>query len=261
MSRAERRRAEREQKKRGGIQKPDAQAPVAILNFSTMSTQEVGKRTGTETETLKAWEAWKTEDIKKKLMIEMQQKMDQFQDYSTVCNIIITMKALEGFRYGKAAAQWIQKHYSACTYAAEQTKMREIYQDLHERWGINIEFDEPDINELMGIDYVDWRREYCKMKIPAQVYALIWDDSANIERAQMQIAVLWELCEEFGFHKKGGKDGTMLEKFMRGLDQKYNDVWNNPKGITQGLEMINRKYNANVDISKGIRKTVDFFDL
>lgn len=119
MNRAEIRRQEKKNKKRidkaeSFLKKagfPEFKLPPAPMRTSNLSVQEAANLTGAKVAVLEQWRREQTEKIKKACIVEAQEKLDKAEEYSTLCNIIASLKALEGFRYGKAAAAHLLEHY------------------------------------------------------------------------------------------------------------------------------------------------------
>ena len=219
--------------------------PPAPLRIFNLSTEKVAELTGTDVAVLDQWRKEQVEKIQKELIIEAQEKLDKAENYITLCTIMTTMKALEGFRYAKSAARHIIKNYEDSVQYTTKEKVRETYNDLHERWGIEFEFDEPDLDSEMGFDTYDWRYEYIGMHVPPSVYGKIWDDSKELMKAVMTMAMLWELCEDFGFHKKKFQ---MLNKFKAGLQKKYDAI--TERSFEQIEKMILEKYGLGINWEK-----------
>lgn len=127
--------------------------------------------------------------------------------------------------------------------------------------GLEIEFDVPELNQIMGFDAVDWRQEYIGRNVPVSVIDKIANDAKNIQSVETQIAVLWELCEEFGFakHKKGA--GSMLDKFMRGTKEKYDKIDTENRGVSKALKMLREKYEIDISWTENTMRTIERFDL
>ena len=269
MSRAEQRRrdkADKKDRKRAeAILKqmgfPEFQLPPAPMRTMNLSDHEVASITGTKIAVLEQWRREQTEEIKKACIAEAQEKLDTAETFITVSNIIVTLSALEGFHWAKSASNWILEHYQEHLDKVTKENIRETYEKLHEKWGIEMEFDVPDLNILMGFEEVDWTVEYIGRKIPYTVYEKVWNDSKNIQSVFTQLAVLWELCEEFGFakHKKGAV--TMLDKFMEGTRKKYLSIDAAKHGARDTLKMLSEKYEIDVDWSRSMQETIDRFDL
>lgn len=269
MSRAEQRRKQREQKKadkqmnavlrQAGF--PEFQLPPAPMRTNKLSMQEVANLTGTKVAVLENWRKEATAEIEKACIATAQEKLNDAETFITVSNIIATLSSLQGFHWARSAANWILEHYNEHLEEITEENIRETYEKLHERWGIEMEFDVPDLNILMGFEEVDWTAEYIGRKIPYTVYEKVWNDSKNIQSVFTQLAVLWELCEEFGFakHKKGAV--TMLDKFMEGTRKKYLSIDAAKHGARDTLKMLSEKYEIDVDWSRSMQETIDRFDL
>ena len=269
MSRAELRRQERSQKKdrkkaetllkQAGF--PAFQMPPATMRTTNLSTAEVANLTGVKVAVLEQWRREQTEEIKKACMVEAQEKLDKAEEYSTLCNIITSLKALDGFRYGKAAAAHLLENYSECVETAEKQNIRKTYEELHEKWGIELEFDSPELNKEMGFDDVNWMEEYIGRNIPYSVYEKIWDDSRNIQSVCTQLAVIWELCEEFGFAKHKSGSGNMLDKFMHGTKEKYDQIDRMKHGARDTMKLLKEKYDIDIGWAEKTEDTIRRFDL
>lgn len=269
MSRAEQRRKQREQKKadrqmnavlrQAGF--PEFQLPPAPMRTTNLLDREVANITGTKIAVLEQWRREQTEEIKKACIAEAQEKLDTAETFITVSNIIVTLSSLQGFHWARSAANWILEHYNEHLEEITEENVRETYEKLHKKWGIEMEFDVPDLNTLMGFEEVDWTVEYIGRKIPYTVYEKVWNDSKNIQSVFTQLAVLWELCEEFGFakHKKGTV--TMLDKFMEGTRKKYLSIDAAKHGARDTLKMLSEKYEIDVDWSRSMQETIERFDL
>ena len=132
MGRAElRRQAKSRKKEQEKISKvlknagfPEFQLPPAPLKTTNLSTQEVANITGTKIAVLEQWRKEQTEEIRKACILEAQEKLDKAENFITLCNVITSLKALEGFRYGRAAAEYMLSHYSESVVASEKTISR-----------------------------------------------------------------------------------------------------------------------------------------
>lgn len=168
MNRAElRRRAKDQKKEQGKMNKmlrqaglPEFTIPPAPVRTTNLSMEEVSRITSTEIAVLEQWRKEQIEEIKKECILEAQERLDQAENFITLCNVFTSLKALEGFRYAKAAATHLLEHYSESTVSAEKQNIRKTYEELHEKWGIEMEFDTPELNKEMGFEEVDWMKNY-----------------------------------------------------------------------------------------------------
>lgn len=269
MGRAElRRQAKRRKKEQEKISKvlknagfPEFQLPPAPLKTTNLSTQEVANITGTKIAVLEQWRKEQTEEIRKACIIEAQEKLDQAENFITLCNIITSLKALEGFRYGRAAAEHMLSHYSESVVASEKNNIQTTYKELQKKWGIELEFEDPDLNKEMGFEDANWMEEYIGRNIPYSVYEKIWDDSRNIQSVYTQLAVIWELCEEFGFAKHKSGSGNMLDKFMHGTKEKYDQIDQMKHGARDTMKLLKEKYDIDIGWAEKTEDTIRRFDL
>lgn len=240
---------------------PEFRHPLAPVRMTNLSDQEAANMAGVRIGALHQWKKEQEELIRKAAIMEAQEKLDQAENFITLCNVITSLKALDGFRYAKAAASYMLEHYSESVVTSEKQNIRNTYQELHEKWGIELEFDEPELNKELGFNEVDWMAEYIGMHIPFSVYNRIWEDSRNIQSVFTQLAVLWELCEDFSFakHKKGAE--TMLMKFMRGTKAKYDQIEAMQHGARDTMKMLLERYEVDIGWSEKTQATIDRFDL
>lgn len=272
MSRADRRRLEKQQKKESSkqanqanqeidLQLPKVKLSAAHMPVSSMPLEKIQNATGVRLAILKEWQEGREKEIRALLIREMQEKLDKFESYITLCNIVATMSALRGFRYGKAAATYLYDHYSGGVDLATRESVRESYEWLHDNWGIEMEFDDPDLNKELGLDIVDWRDVYTKEHIPLAVYDKIYNDAQNIERLHMQPAVIWALCEGFGFHKYLDSPSNKLKKFMALAQEKYDLLLEMDRGGTYGKEILMEKYGVDIGWSDKLQETAERFNM
>lgn len=264
MSRAELRRQKRQQEKRkDALRKgvPEVFLPPAPMQIANLTDQEVAKAVGVKIAVLEQWKKEQMALIRKAAMIEAQEKLDRAENFITFCNILTSLKALDGFRYARAAANHLLENYNDSIVSSEKQKARSTYEELHEKYGIEFEFDEPELNKELGFDEVDWRYEYIGQNIPISVYDKIWKDAKNTQSVFTQLAVLWELCEEFGFAKHKSGSGNMLAKFMRGTKEKYDRMEQMEHGVREITKLLKKKYDIEIAWGTEVQKTIDRFDL
>lgn len=269
MGRAELRRQaksrKKEQEKLSKVLKnagfPEFQLPPAPLKTTNLSATEAANLTGTKVAVLEQWRKEQTEEIRKACIMEAQEKLDQAENFITLCNVITSLKALEGFRYAKAAAGYLLEHYSESVAASEKQNIQETYRELSDKWGIEIEFEVPELNKEMGFEEVDWMENYIGLHIPYSVYEKIWNDSRNIQSVCTQLAVIWELCEEFGFAKHKSGSGNMLDKFMHGTKEKYDQIEQMKHGARDTMKLLKEKYEIDIGWTEKTEETIRRFDL
>ena len=269
MGRAElRRQAKSRKKEQEKISKvlknagfPEFQLPPAPLKTTHLSIPEAAKLTGSKIAVLEQWRKEQTEEIRKACIMEAQEKLDQAENFITLCNIITSLKALEGFRYAKAAAGYLLEHYSESVVALEKQNIQETYRELSDKWGIEMEFEAPELNKEMGFEDANWMEEYIGRNIPYSVYEKIWDDSRNIQSVYTQLAVIWELCEEFGFAKHKSGSGNMLDKFMHGTKEKYDQIDQMKHGARDTMKLLKEKYDIDIGWAEKTEDTIRRFDL
>ena len=168
---------------------------------------------------------------------------------------------MEGFRYAKAAAGYLLEHYSESVVASEKQNIQKTYRELSEKWGIEMEFEDPDLNKEMGFEDANWMEEYIGRNIPYSVYEKIWNDSRNIQSVCTQLAVIWELCEEFSFAKHKSGSGNMLDKFMHGTKAKYDQIDQMKHGARDTMKLLKEKYDIDIGWTEKTEETIRRFDL
>lgn len=265
MNRAEMRRQKKQQEKVNHVLKkagvPEFRPPVAPMRITGLSDQELANMTGVKVAALEEWRKEQTEMIWKKAAMEAQEKLDMAEDFITLCNIITSLKALEGFRYAKAAALYLVEHYKESVEYSEKQNIRKTYEELHEKWGVEFEFDEPELNGELGIAGDDWMEEYIGKNIPYSIYCKIYNDSKNIQSVYTQLATMWELCEGFGFHKHPDTAGNKMNKFMKGTKEKYDWMDKKEHGASEVAKILKEKYDITVGWSENTEETIKRFGL
>lgn len=103
--------------------------------------------------------------------------------------------------------------------------------------------------------------EYIGRNIPYSVYEKIWNDSRNIQSVYTQLAVIWELCEEFGFAKHKSGSGNMLDKFMYGTKEKYDRIDSMKHGARDTMKLLKEKYDIDIGWIEKTEDTIRRFDL
>lgn len=265
MSRAEMRRQKRQQEKINSALKkagvPEFQIPVAPMRLTGLTDQELANMTGAKVVELETWRKEQTELIEKAAIKQAQETLDRAEEYITFHNILTSFLALDGFRYGKAAANYLLENYNECTKKVKQEGARKTYENLNKKFGIEFEFDEPDLNKELGFEDVDWMNDYIHMNIPYSVYCRIQDDARNIQNVYTLLAVIWELCEGFGFHKHPDSAGNKLDKFMRETKEKCERIDRMEHGARDTARMLKEKYKIDIGWEPGIQETIERFDL
>lgn len=265
MSRAEMRRQKRQQEKINSALKqagiPEFRPPVAPMRITGLSDQELANMTGVKIAALEEWRKEQKEIIERAAIKEAQERLDRAENFIVFCNILTSMKALDGFRYAKAAANHMLENYNNSIVPSNPDEAKQNYKELHEKYGIEFEFDDPQINEELGFGDIDWMKDYIGMNIPYSVYCKIHDDAKNIQSVFTQLAVIWELCEDFGFHKHPDSAGNKLNKFMIGTKEKYDRIDRMKHGARDTARMLKQKYNIDIGWESGTQETIERFDL
>lgn len=265
MSRAEMRRQKRQQEKINSALKqagiPEFRPPVAPMRITGLSNQELSNMTGVKIAALEEWKKEQKEIIERAAIKEAQERLDRAEYFIVFCNILTSLMALDGFRYGKAAAKYMLENYNKCTVKAESENAKETYEYLNKKFGIEFEFDDPQINEELGFGDIDWMKDYIHMNIPYSVYCRIQDDARNIQNVYTQLAVIWELCEGFGFHKHPDSAGNKLDKFMRETKEKCDRIDRMKHGARDTVRMLKEKYKIDIGWEPATEETIDRFDL
>lgn len=145
--------------------------------------------------------------------------------------------------------------------ASEKNNIQTTYKKLQDKWGIDLEFEDPELDKEMGFEDANWMEEYIGRNIPYSVYEKIWDDSRNIQSVCTQLAVIWELCEEFGFAKHKSGSGNMLDKFMHGTKEKYDQIDRMKHGARDTMKLLKEKYDIDIGWAEKTEDTIRRFDL
>lgn len=128
-------------------------APVNVLYGSQ---QQVQKDFGLSIQELKVYLERMEKQIKDDCISECQEKLCKAEDYIAVANLLIAIYAIKMSRkdreHTKDLIQRMLDNLSAATEYVERVGITEAYQQAHEDFDINIEFDSIDINKEFGFE-------------------------------------------------------------------------------------------------------------
>lgn len=232
-------------------------ASSAVAQFGPIRLNGIEKEkildiTGLSMAQLDAWVNEQREDIDKRTEKKYQALLYQAENVIAVLYVVSILKSLEGYHWGRSASNHIIEHFPELSKHMQMEELKPAYEYLHEKWGIEFEFDEAESNRLIhpAADSPDWRDDYFKdMGIPDAVVSHVltkyWRDAYNVAIYEMQLGMLWELCEDFGFHKKPG----MMERFMKGMKTKFEYVDIDECHPEEIKRMLKNKYGMEVNIS------------
>ncbi len=247
-----------------GLPKPEK--PNVLERVSGLSVDELGKLTGLDILRLKKWKDETMAEMEKELLIkfeaEYQKRLSAAENEIIVITLMTVLSSLEGYHWARSASNWIVEHYDTISEKISTKNLKEIYDYIHEKWGVEFEFTEDESNSLIRDDIVDWREEYFKgLKLPTPVmdmiYEGIWDDATAAVAYMSQLSVLWEICEDFGFHKKKG----MMERFYNGLSEKFSAIQRNDPKPSEVEEMLVKKYNFSFEWKNSTCRVKEKLDL
>lgn len=120
------------------------------VSIGGMTIYDVSRATGTKIETLKRYLKARENEIFEGVRKEAQENILKAEDYITVSNILCSMWAIhETWGYTKSIQRFID-NYNAASQALNKMGVQDMYNMLHEMTGVEIEFDNVDLNKEFG---------------------------------------------------------------------------------------------------------------
>lgn len=120
------------------------------VSIGGMTIYDVSRETGAKIETLKRYLSAREKEISEGIQKEAQEKILKAEDYITVSNILCSMWAIhETWGYTKSIQRFID-NYNAASQALNKMGVQDMYNMLHEMTGVEIEFDNVDLNKEFG---------------------------------------------------------------------------------------------------------------
>ena len=120
------------------------------VSIGGMTIYDVSRETGTKIETLKRYLKARENEIFEGVRKEAQNNILKAEDYITVSNILCSMWAIhETWGYTKSIQRFID-NYNAASQALNKMGVQDMYNMLHEMTGVEIEFDNVDLNKEFG---------------------------------------------------------------------------------------------------------------
>ena len=120
------------------------------VSIGGMTIYDVSRETGAKIETLKRHLKARENEIFEGVRKEAQNNILKAEDYITVSNILCSMWAIhETWGYTKSIQRFID-NYNAASQALNKMGVQGMYNMLHEMTGVEIEFDNVDLNKEFG---------------------------------------------------------------------------------------------------------------
>lgn len=120
------------------------------VSIGGMTIYDVSRETGAKIETLKRYLKARENEIFEGVRKEAQNNILKAEDYITVSNILCSMWAIhETWGYTKSIQRFID-NYNAASQALNKMGVQGMYNMLHEMTGVQIEFDNVDLNKEFG---------------------------------------------------------------------------------------------------------------
>lgn len=122
-------------------------SPIDVTNFSA---QQISKLTGAKVESIKFWCSAREKEYEDFYTKQAQEKLWKAEDYIAVANILISLLAIKmTWGYTKANQRFLENLNPAKEYL-ERNGVEKVYQELHKQMGIELIFDNMDINKEFG---------------------------------------------------------------------------------------------------------------
>lgn len=124
--------------------------PVAPLNIHNYTIQQISQVTGARVESLKAYLSARENEICQAAAKEAQEKLWRAEDYIAVANILISLLAIKMTWGFTRTNQRFLKNLNPAKEYLERNGVRAVYEELRKDMGIELEFDDIDINREFG---------------------------------------------------------------------------------------------------------------
>ena len=122
----------------------------APLNASNFTAQQMANITGSKVDSLKFWCANREKEYEKFYSEQAREKLFKAEDYIAVANVLISLLAIKmTWGFTKANQKFLENLNPAKDYL-ERNGVEKVYQELHKQMGIELIFDNMDINKEFG---------------------------------------------------------------------------------------------------------------
>ena len=130
--------------------KKDRYKPLAPLNIGSMSIEQLSENIGCKRESLLIWMEAREKEMREELQQEFNENLYKCEDYIAVANILSSLMAIHMTWKFKEATRRFIDNYNEAQKIVDSTGIVETYKMMHDEWGIEIEFEEVDLNEMFG---------------------------------------------------------------------------------------------------------------
>ena len=145
MNRAERRR----QEKAAGKVKPKNAVPAPVY-LTGQTVQQICDTVGAKVDTMMEYLEAKEREIREAVTLEAQEKLYRAENYIGVINVIIALYAIKmTWGFTKANKRFLDNWNAAERYV-ERIGFKSAYEQARREMGIELEFDDMDINREFG---------------------------------------------------------------------------------------------------------------
>ena len=122
----------------------------APLNVSNFNAQQMANITGSKVDSLKFWCENREKEYEKFYSEQAREKLFKAEDYIAVANVLISLLAIKmTWGFTKANQKFLENLNPAKDYL-ERNGVDKVYQELHKQMGIELLFDNMDINKEFG---------------------------------------------------------------------------------------------------------------
>lgn len=248
MNRAERRRAEK------AAGKNNLAAPLNTANYAA---EQISKATGARVEQLMIWKEAREAEIRKAAILESQEKLWRAEDYIAVANILITIYALKMSRksreHTKDLINRMLDNLNPAREYVDRVGVQKAYEQAHEDFGIELEFDSMDLNKEFGFSEHDFREEGFEGKSGIEIWNEAWEDAKDLGNVINTCSIGLVLKRKFGFFNSD------LCELIKLSNQKI-------EAAKQGLEGVTKLINefedgTGMDIGKKNKELVKRYGL
>ncbi len=126
--------------------------PSTRLNPELMTAAEVSGITGVKLEILRKWVDRMQRNLSEAYQKEAQEKLLKAEDCISAANVICSALAIyETWGYKKALDRYMD-NYTAIVKRMNKVGIRKLYDELHEKTGAELEFEDMDIANEFGFE-------------------------------------------------------------------------------------------------------------
>lgn len=235
MNRAERRRMQKQAVKNNRV------VPLMVVN---QTDEQVAAQTGVKITQLKSYLSAREEEIKKAAVLEAQEKLWKAEDYIAVANILISIYAIKMSRknreHTKDLINRMLENLNPAREYVDRVGIQKAYEQAHEDFGIELEFDSMDMNMEFGFSKYDFREDGFEGKSGIEIWNEAWDAAKNIGNIINTCSIGLALKREFDFSNND------LSRLIKVSNDKADEAKNGKDGVSKLIQEFEKSTGLNI---------------